>query len=229
MLLPLKFGVDKVYDTSFTADLTVIEEANEFLKRYENKERLPLFTSCCPAWVKFAEQYYPELLGNLSTCKSPQQMFGAVCKSRIAKSTEKDIKDVVMVSIMPCTAKKFEAARPEFEKDGIKEVDFVLTTQELIKMIKEAGIDFYTIEPESFDMPFGFKTGAGVIFGNSGGVTEAVLRYASEKLNLVKSDNYVFSAVRGNNGIKEATIRFKDIDLNVAIVSNLGNARKVIR
>ncbi|MEN8906488.1 MAG: [FeFe] hydrogenase, group A [Clostridiales bacterium] len=222
-------GVNKVYDTSYTADLTVIEESTEFLKRFEKKEKLPLFTSCCPGWVKFAEQYYPEYLDNLSTCKSPQQMFGSLCKDKISKDLGIKKEDIVLVSIMPCTAKKFEISRFEFQKDGIKEVDFVLTTQELIHMIEETGINFNLLEPESFDMPFSFKTGAGVIFGNSGGVTEAVLRYASEKITGCKSENFVFKVVRGNKGIKETKIKLNNIELNIAIVSNLGNARKVIQ
>jgi NADH-quinone oxidoreductase subunit G len=222
-------GMNKVFDTSFSADLTVIEEGNEFIERYTSGGTLPLFTSCCPAWVNYVESYHPDNMKNLSTCKSPQQMFGSVCKEELAEEYDIDKKDIVLVSIMPCTAKKFENNREEFEKDNIKEVDYVLTTQELITMIKESGINFNMVEPESFDMPFGFKTGAGVIFANSGGVTEAVLRYASEKISGKKSDNYVYSEVRGeSSGIKEAEVTIGDIKLNMAVVSGLRNAKDVL-
>jgi NADH-quinone oxidoreductase subunit G len=221
-------GADKVYDTGFTADMTIIEETNEFVKRFTSGQRLPLFTSCCPAWVKFVEMYYPDLLQNLSTCKSPQQMFGSVCKEEMARTKGIPSGNVTVVSIMPCTAKKFEAARPEFEYNGIRDIDYVLTTQELITMIEEAGIHFNDIEPESFDLPFGFKTGAGVIFGNSGGVTEAVLRYAQELLTGEKKDNSKLMIARGEPGIREAKITIEGADLSVVIVSGLGNARKVI-
>ena len=180
----------------------MIEEANEFLGRKTKGGKLPLFTSCCPGWVKFAEQYFPELLPNLSTCKSPQQMLGALCKELLPAELNVKKENLVVVSIMPCTAKKFEAKRPEFAKDGIAEVDHVLTTQELARMIEEAGLRFTKLEPESFDMPMGFKTGAGVIFGNSGGVSEAVLRYASEKVTGKKLANPDFHSVRGENGLR---------------------------
>ena len=150
--------------------------------RFKKGERLPQFTSCCPAWVKYAEQYYPDLLGNLSSCKSPQQMFGSLCKELLSKDMNIPRENIVVVSVMPCTAKKFEAQRPEFSVDGNPDVDFVLTTQELSVMIKERGIKFAELEKEEFDMPFGFKTGAGVIFGSSGGVSEAVLRFAQQAL-----------------------------------------------
>ena len=169
-------GFDKVFDTSFAADLTVIEESNEFIKRVQAGEHMPQFTSCCPAWVKFVEQYYPELVDHLSTCRSPQQMFGSLSKEVLSATMGIEKKDIAVVSIMPCTAKKFEARRPEFRHDDIPDVDHVLTTQELGRMIQEAGLHFKELEPEAFDMPFGFKTGAGVIFGNSGGVSEAVLQ-----------------------------------------------------
>jgi NADH-quinone oxidoreductase subunit G len=174
-------GFDKAFDTSYAADVTVLEESNEFIKRVETKERMPQFTSCCPAWVKFAEQYYPEFVSHLSTCRSPQQMFGALSKEFLSGSLGVKREDIVVVSVMPCTAKKFEAKRPEFMHDGCPDVDHVLTTQELGCMIEEAGLHFRELEPEAFDMPFGFKTGAGVIFGNSGGVSEAVLRYVTER------------------------------------------------
>ncbi len=221
-------GFDEVYDTSFSADLTVIEEGNEFLKRYTSGGNFPMFTSCCPAWVKFAEQYYPEYTGNLSTCRSPQQMMGSLLKESVPEKSGKKRQDVVVVSIMPCTAKKFEAKREEFYAEGNPDVDHVLTTIELARMIKEAGINFNSIEPESFDMPFGFKTGAGVIFGVTGGVTEAVLRYAVEKLTGKVEVNFEYMDVRGEEGIKETSITVNDITLRLAVVHGLRNAEKVI-
>jgi len=220
-----RLGFDRVYDASFSADLTVIEEANEFLKRKTEGGKLPLFTSCCPGWVKFAEQYFPELLPNLSTCKSPQQMLGALCKELLPADLNVKKEDLVMVSIMPCTAKKFEAKRPEFATDGIPEVDHVLTTQELARMIEEAGLRFASLQPESIDMPMGFKTGAGVIFGNSGGVSEAVLRYASEKLTGEKLINPDFHAVRGEDGLRIVEVPVNGIVLKLGIVHGLKNAR----
>lgn len=222
-------GFDKVFDTSFAADLTTIEETNEFINRLSKGEKLPLFTSCCPAWVKFAEQYHPELLNNLSTCKSPQQMFGAVAKEVLPEQTGIDKKDLVVVSIMPCTAKKVEANKSEFVKDGIKEVDFVITTQELASMIKESGINFAALSPESLDLPMGFKTGAGVIFGNSGGVSEAVLRYAYEKVNGTKLTKYDFSEVRGSESVRETSVKLNGTEVKLAIVSGLKNANELIR
>jgi NADH-quinone oxidoreductase subunit G len=220
-------GFEKVYDTSFAADLTVIEESNEFLKRKTTGGKLPQFTSCCPAWVKFCEQYYPELLPNLSSCKSPQQMFGSLAKDILPEMLKVDRKNLVIVSIMPCTAKKFEAKRDEFKHDGLADVDFVLTTQELARMIEEAGLQFNKLEPESLDMPLGFKTGAGVIFGNSGGVSEAVLRYASEKITGVKVDAVDYHIVRGVEGLREAEIEVGGVKLKLAIVHGLRNARNV--
>ena len=221
-------GFDKIYDTSFTADLTVLEESNEFIKRVTTGDRIPQFTSCCPAWVKFVEQYYPEFVNHLSSCRSPQQMFGALAKEMLASELKVKREDIIVVSIMPCTAKKFEARRPEFESDGVRDVDQVLTTQEFGRMIEEAGLHFKDLGPESFHMPFGFKTGAGVIFGNSGGVSEAVLRYASEKLTGQKHDAYEFMSVRGDNGIREAKLNVAGKEFTLAIVSGLGNARKVL-
>lgn len=229
MVAALKhMGFYKVYDTSFTADLTVIEEANEFLKRLEKKEKLPLMTSCCPGWVKYAEQYYPELLPNLSSCKSPQQMFGSVAKDLLPKLFNIDAKDLVVVSVMPCTAKKFEARREEFKKNEMPDVDFVLTTQELASMIDETGLNFRKIQPESFDLPFGFKTGAGIIFGNSGGVTEAVLRYLDEKISGQKKETYEYKVARGKDGVREITANFGGEDVRVAVANSLGNAKKII-
>jgi len=220
-------GFHAVYDTSFTADLTVIEEGMEFLARKTKGERLPQFTSCCPAWVKYAEQYYPDLLPHLSSCKSPQQMFGALAREALPKMLDLPAEDLVVVSVMPCTAKKFESRRPEFATGGRPDVDHVLTTQELARMIAEAGIDFANISPESLDMPFGFHTGAGVIFGNTGGVSEAVLRFAVEKVTgkpLAKTD---FLEVRGEGGIREVALELDGASVKIAIVHGLANAKLV--
>ncbi len=218
-------GFDAVYDTSFSADLTVIEEANEFLRRKTGGEDLPLFTSCCPAWVKFAEQYYPELLPNLSSCRSPQGMLSSLAKETLPKEWSCRREDIVVVSIMPCTAKKFEARRPELGKDGQPDTDYVLSTQELALMIQEAGLRFANLAPESFDLPMGFKTGAGVIFGNSGGVTEAVLRYAAEKLSGEKLKSVDFHQVRGEDGVRKATVSVGGQRLKLAVVHGLKNAK----
>ena len=218
-------GFDKVYDTSYAADLTVLEETSEFLARKIEGKKLPQFTSCCPAWVKFAEQYLPDFLPNLSSCRSPQQMFGSLAKRTLPEQLKIEAGDLFLVSIMPCTAKKFEARRPEFKTDGIPDVDAVLTTQELGRMIRQAGICFNELTPDSLDMPMGFKTGAGVIFGATGGVTEAVLRYAAEKLTHVKNENAEFVDVRGLDGVREQVMTLGDITLNIAIVHGLKNAR----
>ena len=183
MVAALKaLGFAQVYDTSFAADMTVIEEATEFIGRKQAGKLLPQFTSCCPAWVKFAEQFCPDLIGNLSSCRSPQQMFGSLAKQILPEQLELEGKELIVVSIMPCTAKKFEAKLPKFRDNSHPHIDHVLTTQELAHMIEEAGLRFRDLEPQSLDLPLGFKTGAGVIFGTSGGVTEAVLRYAVEKI-----------------------------------------------
>ncbi len=221
-------GFDKVYDTSFSADLTVIEEANEFLARRAKNEKLPIFTSCCPGWVKYAEQSFPKLLPNVSTCKSPQQMFGSVAKHELPEMLNVPKEKIKVVSIMPCTAKKFEADRPEFaDENGIKEVDYVMTTQELGKMIKESGIVFDELEPESIDLPFGFSTGAGVIFGNSGGVSEAVMRYAYQKVTGHQPESFDFVELRGNKGIKVAEVDLEGTKLKVAIVHGIKNAKEI--
>lgn len=219
-------GFDRVYDTSFAADFTVIEEGNEFLARLEKGEKLPQFTSCCPAWVKFAEQNYPELLPNLSTCRSPQQMFGALCKDKLTKDLGIAREDLVVVSLMPCTAKKFEANREEFAVEGNKDVDFVLTTQELALMVKERGIDFGQLEIGAFDMPFGFKSGAAVIFGTSGGVSEAVLRYAADAVGKEKFTTY--KDLRADAGLKITEVTVGGKTLRLAVVSGLGSTRKLL-
>ncbi|MCL2548902.1 MAG: [FeFe] hydrogenase, group A, partial [Symbiobacteriaceae bacterium] len=219
-------GFNKVFDTSFGADLTVVEEGKEFLGRVQRGEDLPQFTSCCPAWIKFAEQYYPDMLGNLSSCRSPQQMFGSLVKDKLPADLGISRENLVMVSVMPCTAKKFEANRPEFKVDGNPDVDIVITTAELGLMIKESGIRFDQIEPGSFDMPFGFKTGAGVIFGSSGGVTEAVLRYAAAQIH--KGVNTEFKQLRNNHDTRVVEVDLGDRKLRMALVSGLANARELI-
>jgi NADH-quinone oxidoreductase subunit G len=218
-------GFKYVYDTSFSADLTVMEEAKELKTRLTENKNLPLMSSCCPAWVKYAEQYYPEYLNNLSTCKSPQQMLGAVIKETLPGTLKIKKENIVVVSIMPCTAKKFEAFKDDKK---IKDVDFVLTTQELGMMIKQAGIDFASLFPESFDMPYGFKTGAGIIFGNSGGVTEAVLRYLQGESNNGYNSKIDFKEVRDNDGIKEIEIGINGNVHRTAVVYGLKNAKTLL-
>jgi NADH-quinone oxidoreductase subunit G len=212
-------GFDLVFDTSFAADLTIMEESKELLDRINKGENLPLFTSCCPAWVKYSELNYPNLLDNLSTCRSPQQMFGAVVKKHFEKAKEE--KDIYVVSIMPCTAKKAEAQRPEFSKDRNPDVDAVITTKELVKMVKSAGLVFHEIEESAFDMPFGFTTGAGFIFGVTGGVTEAVLR-------ALNPEKVIYNEVRGLTGTKEFQIELGNKTIKAAIVNGLKNAKDLI-
>jgi NADH-quinone oxidoreductase subunit G len=221
-------GFNKVYDTSFTADLTIFEEANEFLHRFEAGEDMPQFTSCCPAWVKFAEQNCPDLLENLSSCKSPQQMFGALAKDVLPSDLNVAREQLSVVSIMPCTAKKYEAKLDKFQRQGQYDVDHVLTTQELSRMIVEAGIDFNRLEADSLDMPFGFKTGAGVIFGASGGVSEAVLRYAVETVEGHKPESVDFHMVRGSQGLREATVELGGRPVRMAVVHGLANAKAIV-
>ena len=223
-----QLGFDKVYDTSFAADLTIIEEANEFLNRKETGGKFPMFTSCCPAWVKYAEQYYPELLNNLSTCRSPQAMLGSISKKYLPKMLNIDPKNIVVVAIMPCTAKKVEARRPEFNTDGMRDNDYVLTTQELALMFKQVGIRFSELSPESLDIPLGSKTGAAVIFGNSGGVTEATLRYVVGKTEGKPLTNFEIFDVRGEEGLREASLTVGGSIVNVAVIHGLKNARRVI-
>ncbi len=222
-----RLGFAQVYDTCFAADVTVLEEATEFLHRKAAGEKLPQFTSCCPAWVKYAEQYYPDLVDHLSTCRSPQQMFGALARQMLPARLKVENKDLVVVSIMPCTAKKFEAGLAKFRTDGRRDVDFVLTTQELARMVEERGLRFADLQPESLDLPMGFKTGAGVIFGVTGGVTEAVLRYAAEKATGVQLQGVDFLDVRGEEGLREAEVALGDTTLKVAIVHGLRNAKKL--
>lgn len=223
-----RLGFDKVFDTAIAADLTVIEETSEFLARLEKNQHLPQFTSCCPAWVKYAEHNQADFLPHLSSCRSPQQIFGSLVKRYWAKELGKDPGDIYVVSIMPCTAKKFEITRPEFSHDGVPDVDLVLTTQELGRMIREAGLVFDRLEVESFDLPFGFTTGAGVIFGATGGVAEAVLRAAYEMVTKEPLEQMNFDEVRGFRGLKEASVDLKGQKVRVAVVHGLGNARKLL-
>lgn len=216
-----RIGVDKIYDTSFTADLCTVEEATEFLGRVAEGKRLPHFTSCCPAWVKMLEQFYPDFITNLSSCKSPQQMFGSLVKKLDSERLGVPREKIFMVSVMPCTAKKFEAQRAEFASDGNPDVDVVLSSQELVKMIDQAGLMFAQLPPDSMDLPFGFKTGAGVIFGSSGGVAEAVLRMVTAGTGA----GFEFKEVRGLQGLKEASIELGGKKINLAVVSGLSNAR----
>ncbi len=221
-----RLGFDKVFDTDFAADLTIIEEATEFLDRVKNGGKLPLITSCSPGWVKYCEHYFPDMTENLSSCKSPQQMFGAVAKTYYAEKMGIDPKDIVMVSIMPCTAKKFEIGRDDQNAAGVADVDFALTTRELGRMIERAGINFLGLEDEKFDDPLGISTGAGVIFGATGGVMEAALRTAV--YTLTGETVTELPEVRGTAGIKEATYNVAGMDVKVAVVSGLANAKEVL-
>ena len=224
-----RMGFDEVYDTSYGADLTVIEESEELLERLASGENLPLFTSCCPAWVKFCENRYPDLAKNLSTCRSPQQMFGAVIREYYKDPEKNGGKRIVSVSIMPCTAKKEEILRPESSTNGKQDIDYVLTTTELITMIRKSGIRFENLEIEASDMPFGIGSGAGVIFGVTGGVTEAVLRRLREGHNRVEMDKIKFSGVRGEEGLKEVEFDYNGRTIHAAVVSGLGNADALMK
>jgi iron-only hydrogenase group A len=224
-----RLGFDKVFDTNFTADLTIIEEGNELLKRAKTGGVLPMITSCSPGWIKFCEHFYPDLLPNLSTCKSPQQMFGALAKTYYAKIAGIDPKDIIVVSIMPCTAKKFECQRPEMDSSGYRDVDYVLTTRELGRMIKEAGIDFLALSNDEYDAPMGQYTGAGTIFGATGGVMEAALRTVYAVVTGENLPNLNITPVRGLEGVKEATVKVGALgDVNVAVAHGLSNARKLM-
>ena len=224
-----ELGFDKVFDTNFAADLTIIEEGNELLKRVKEGGVLPMLTSCSPGWINFIEQYYPELLPHLSSCKSPQQMFGALAKDYYAKKIGKKAEEIFSVSIMPCTAKKFEAKREEMRQDGINyDVDVVLTTRELGKMLRQAGIDFNLLDEDEYDAPFGISTGAGAIFGATGGVMEAALRTVYEVVTGKTLENLDFRAVRGLEGIKEAEVDLDGMKVKVAVAHSLSNARKVM-
>ncbi|MBE6142669.1 MAG: 4Fe-4S dicluster domain-containing protein [Erysipelotrichaceae bacterium] len=222
-----ELGFDKVFDTNFTADLTIMEEATEFLNRFKKGENLPLITSCCPGWVKFIETQYPELLHLPSSCKSPMEMFGAVAKSYYAEKNGIDPKNIVLVSLMPCLAKKREADRPELENDGLKNVDIVITVKEYAEMLKRHGVKLLELEDGEFDPLIGDSTGAADIFANTGGVMEAVARTATKWLT-GEVKNVDFEAVRGLSGTREATVKIGDVELRLCVVSGLGNARKVL-
>lgn len=223
-----RLGFTKVFDTDFSADLTIMEEAHEFLDRVQNGGVLPLITSCSPGWIKYCEHYFPDMTENLSSCKSPQQMFGAIAKSYYAEKMGLDPKDIVSVSVMPCTAKKFEITRPDQAANGCPDVDYVLTTRELARMIERAGLKFLQLPDESFDEPLGLSTGAAVIFGATGGVMEAALRTAVETLTGEELPKLDFEEVRGTEGIKEATYNVAGMDVKVAVASGLANAKELL-
>lgn len=218
-------GVAKVFDTNFTADLTIMEETNELINRIEDNGVLPLMTSCCPGWINYVEKYIPELIPNISSCKSPQQMLGSILKSYYATLQDIDPKDITMVSIMPCTAKKYEANRTEFSNNGIKDVDIVLTTRELIRLIKGLGKEFRDYENSTFDDPLGTSTGAASIFGTSGGVMEAALRTAYEKITGDELYILDFEEVRGEKGFKESSINLNGTLLKVAVINGIENIK----
>lgn len=221
-------GFDGVYDMNLTADLTIMEEATEFLARFKEGKNLPLITSCSPGWVKYCEHYFPEFTDNLSTCKSPQQMFGALYKTYYAQKVGLDPKDIVFVSAIPCTAKKYEVQRDHQNAAGVPDVDVAITTRELARMIKQAGIDFRALDDAKFDDPFDIGSGAGAIFGATGGVMEAALRTAAEVLEGKKLEKLEFEDVRGTAGIKKATYKLGGAEIKVAVVSGTANAKKLL-
>jgi NADP-reducing hydrogenase subunit HndD len=223
-----RMGFDAVFDTDFAADLTIMEEGSELLERLKNGGKLPMITSCSPGWIAFCEKYYPEFIDNLSTCKSPHMMMGALVKSYYAEKKGLNPEDIYVVSIMPCTAKKLEIERPEMQHNGIKDVDAVLTTRELARMIKEMGIDFVNLKDEEYDEPLGMSTGAGVIFGATGGVMEAALRTVADIVEGKDLDKFDYEEVRGLEGVREATIRIDGMDIKVAIANGTGNAKKLL-
>nr|WP_317413241.1 NADH-dependent [FeFe] hydrogenase, group A6 [uncultured Solibaculum sp.] len=223
-----RLGFDKVFDTDLAADMTIVEEANELVERIKNGGTLPMITSCSPGWVKYCEHYFPEMIPHLSTCKSPQQMFGALAKTWYAKREGLDPKDIVVVGIMPCTAKKFETKRDGQDAAGVPDVDIALTTRELARMIGRAHLDFVNLPDEKFDDPMGEATGAGVIFGATGGVMEAALRTAAEWITGDTSAPVEFHEVRGTADIKEAAYQLGDLNVKVAVASGLANAREIL-
>ncbi|MGK9368993.1 NADH-dependent [FeFe] hydrogenase, group A6 [Melioribacter sp. Ez-97] len=223
-----RLGFDKVFDTNFGADLTIIEEATELINRLSKGGVTPMFTSCCPGWIKFAEQNYPHLLEHLSTCKSPHEMEGAIIKSYYAKKMGLNPEDIFVVSIMPCTVKKFEASRPELSEEKMPDVDAVLTTRELVRLFKVAGIDFNDLPDDEFDNPLGESTGAAAIFGTSGGVMEAALRTAYFKLSGKELENVDLTNVRGFDGVKEFSVDINGTTVNVAVVNGIGNVRGIL-
>ncbi|WP_055079003.1 NADH-dependent [FeFe] hydrogenase, group A6 [Lagierella massiliensis] len=223
-----RLGFKKVFDTNFAADLTIMEESNEFVERLKGNGKLPILTSCCPGWVNFMEQQFSDMIDIPSTCKSPHEMFGAVAKSYLCEKMGIEPKDLVVVSVMPCIAKKFEAARPELESEGISDVDVVITTRELASMIKEAGINFLELEEEDFDDPLGESTGAGAIFGATGGVIEATVRTAYEKITGEELGNLEFTDLRGLTGIKETQVEIDGKTIRIAVANGLGNTRRLL-
>ena len=223
-----RLGFDKIFDTDFAADLTIVEEANELVERIKNNGTLPMITSCSPGWVKFCEYYYPDMLEHLSTCKSPQQMAGAVIKTYYADKMGIDPKDIVSVSVMPCTAKKFEIGRADQSAAGVPDVDIAITTRELSRMIMRAGINFTNLPDEEFDSPLGEDTGAAVIFGATGGVMEAALRTANDWLTGKDNTDIDFTAVRGTQGLKQATVNINGSDIKVAVASGAAAAKCVM-
>ena len=223
-----RLGADKVFDVDFAADLTIMEEGTELLNRIKNGGVLPMITSCSPGWIKYCEYFYPDFIPNLSTCKSPNQMQGAVTKTYFAKQNDLDPRDIYVVSVMPCTAKKFEIARPEFGRDGYRDVDANLTTRELARMIRQAGLDFVHLPEEEFDDMLGESSGAGVIFGVTGGVMEAALRTVVDVLTGEDMPRLEYDDVRGLEGIKEATVSVNGTDIKVAIVHGTANAAKLL-
>ena len=229
MVTALKYlGFNKVFDTNTGADLTIMEEANEFIERLTNGGTLPMITSCSPGWVRFAEKNYPELLDHLSSCKSPHQMFGAIIKSYFAQKYNVEPSKIVTVSIMPCIAKKYEASREEMEVDTLRDVDYVLTTRELARMIRQANINFNSLEDGDFDIPMGDASGAGAIFGTTGGVMEAAIRTAVDTLEGKSLEKVEYEAVRGEKEIKEATLQIAGKEIKIAVASGLANARKIM-
>ena len=229
MITALKrLGFDKVFDTNTGADFTIMEEANEFVDRFMKNENLPMATSCCPAWVRFAEKNYPDQLNHLSSCKSPHQMFGAIIKSYYAKKYKIDANKIKVISVMPCIAKKYESSREEMCEDKKRDVDVVITTRELARMIKKYDMDFANLEDSKFDDPMGDASGAGAIFGVTGGVMEAALRTAADILEGTNLEEIEYYAVRGKTGVKKATVTLGGKEIKIAVVSGLKNARKVM-
>lgn len=223
-----RLGFKKVFDTNFAADLTIMEEGHELISRIQKGANLPMFTSCCPGWVKYIEQNRPEMLNHISSCKSPHEMEGAVLKTYYAKKMGIDPKDIFVASIMPCTVKKFEAGRPELNEDYMADVDAVLTTRELVRLFKMSGIDFNDLPEDKFDDPLGESTGAAAIFGTTGGVMEAALRTAYFKLTGTELENLELNDIRGMEGIKESTLNINGLEVNVAVVNGIGNVDKVL-
>ena len=223
-----RLGFDKVFDTNTGADFTIMEEANEFIKRFKEDDNMPMITSCCPGWVKYAEMNYPELLSHLSSCKSPHEMFGALLKSYYAEKEKLDPKKIYVVSIMPCIAKKFEAEREQLYTDDMRDVDNVITTRELARMIKQANIDLSKLPDGKFDDPMGEATGAAAIFGTTGGVMEAALRTAQDVLTGKDLKEIDFEAVRGKKGIKRATVEIAGKTIKIVVASGLSNAHKIM-